>query len=97
MVVPFRGSVVQIITKSKIRYGGKLEKIDEASLTVTVKNVTIFGTEHRVEVDDPAFVAPFNEIIGNMTFRGCDIDIFFAYNAEPTTESGQSTDRQVPY
>lgn len=67
---PFIGSHISLISKSGIRYEGRLYAVDAKEESVTLESVRCYGTEDR-EVD--VHFPPNNEIYEYIKFSGNDI------------------------
>lgn len=61
---------VRIITKSEIRYEGKLYQINATEKTVALKDVKSFGSEDRCK---DKFVPPSDVVYEYIVFRSCEI------------------------
>lgn len=65
------GSQISLISKSEIRYEGTLHSIQAKEHTVSLSNVTSFGTEGRR--GDGQEIPASSEVYGLIIFRGSDI------------------------
>eukprot|EP01121_Diplochlamys_sp_Union-15-3_P010964 TRINITY_DN313_c0_g1_i4.p1 TRINITY_DN313_c0_g1~~TRINITY_DN313_c0_g1_i4.p1 ORF type:complete len:644 (-),score=136.33 TRINITY_DN313_c0_g1_i4:86-2017(-) len=68
--IPYIGSRISLISRSDIRYEGRLHSIDTKESTVALQNVRSFGTEGRKTGSQ---IAPSNEVYDYIIFRGADI------------------------
>ena len=68
---PYIGSQISLISKSEIRYEGKLSAIDTTEHTVSLSNVRSYGTEGRRGESNE--IPASNEIYEYIIFRGADI------------------------
>lgn len=67
----FIGARISLISKSNIRYSGTLHNISSEDSTVSLENVTSFGTEDRKTGDE--FIAPSQQVYEYIVFRGSDV------------------------
>lgn len=65
------GDLINLISKSEIRYEGQLHSINTEENTVSLSNVRIFGTEGRK--NGVGEVPPTDQIFEFIVFRGSDI------------------------
>ena len=81
-----------MISKSEIRYEGRLDGIDPEEHTVSLSNVKSFGTEgRRGEGKD---ILPSNELYETIIFRGSDIkDLTVIQSTPPVKEAPPVFDR----
>lgn len=66
------GDVINLISKSEIRYEGKLHSINTEENTVSLSNVRIYGTEGR-KGGGVEEVPPTEQLFEFIVFRGSDI------------------------
>jgi len=69
--LPYIGSTISLISKSDIRYTGKLYTIDTEKSTIALTNVRSFGTEDRAQ--GGLFVPASDEVYDVVVFQGSDI------------------------
>ncbi|KAG8222464.1 hypothetical protein J437_LFUL002199 [Ladona fulva] len=81
--MPELGSKISLISKSDIRYEGRLFTVDPHECTIALAQVRSFGTEDR-ECTFP--VAPQNEIYDYILFRGSDIKDIRVVNNPPLND-----------
>lgn len=65
------GSKIRLISKFNVRYEGVLKSIDAENSTITVENVSCYGTENRAPPEQQ--IPATNDIFQFITFRGDDI------------------------
>jgi protein LSM14 len=68
---PYIGSQISLISRSEIRYEGKLSAISPTEHTVSLSNVRSYGTEGRR--GDMNEIPASNEVYEYIIFRGEDI------------------------
>lgn len=68
----FLGSRISLISKSDIRYSGVLHEINSEESTVSLENVTSFGTEGRRGNPDEE-IPPADQVYEYIVFRGSDV------------------------
>ncbi|KAK1761201.1 Scd6-like Sm domain-containing protein [Echria macrotheca] len=68
----FLGSRISLISRSDIRYVGTLHQINSDDSTVSLENVTSFGTEGRKGNPDEE-VPPSDQVYEYIVFRGTDV------------------------
>lgn len=78
------GSRIHLTSISEIRYEGLLHNIDIDGNTVSLTNVSIFGTEGRKNGVDE--VPPSNEVFDVIVFRGSDIKDLTLFDEEKKTD-----------
>lgn len=61
---------IRIITNADIRYEGTLFNLNSSEKTISLKNVTAFGTEDRRK---DTFIPPSNTVYEMVVFRSCEI------------------------
>ncbi|CAJ2511237.1 Uu.00g068620.m01.CDS01 [Anthostomella pinea] len=69
----FIGSRISLISKSDIRYIGVLHEINSEESTVSLENVTTFGTEGRRGGNPDEEIAPSDQVYEYIVFRGSDV------------------------
>ncbi|TPX50524.1 hypothetical protein SeMB42_g00680 [Synchytrium endobioticum] len=77
----FVGSTISLLSKSEIRYVGRLHSLDQASSTVSLEHVRCFGTEGRRNGTDE--IPPSDQIFDFVQFRGSDIKDLSVIEAPP--------------
>eukprot|EP01059_Diplonema_ambulator_P015747 TRINITY_DN2693_c0_g1_i1.p1 TRINITY_DN2693_c0_g1~~TRINITY_DN2693_c0_g1_i1.p1 ORF type:complete len:253 (+),score=79.34 TRINITY_DN2693_c0_g1_i1:165-923(+) len=77
MSVPRLGQKLSLISKSSIKYEGTLADINAGENTLTLSNVTMFGTEDRPAA---TFVPKADTLFEFIVFRGNDIKDLTVYN-----------------
>jgi protein LSM14 len=96
------GKRISLISKKNIRYEGILYSINEQNSTLALQNVKSFGTEGR-ETGSEVFVAPSDDAIAYLVFRGQDIKDLHVHEQQGATdaeggaeEEGEATDKTPP-
>jgi hypothetical protein len=67
----FIGSCISLISKSDIRYVGKLDEVNSENSTIALKNVRSMGTEDRRTGAE--YIAPRDKVYEYIVFRGSDV------------------------
>ncbi|KAJ9438584.1 Protein sum2 [Diplonema papillatum] len=78
MSSPRLGQRLSLISKSNIKYEGTLSNIDASQNTLTLANVTLFGTENRPS--EKGFLPKSESVYEYIVFRGNDIKDLTVYN-----------------
>jgi protein LSM14 len=71
MSLPFIGSRISLISKSKIRFVGTLHSINQEESSISLENVQSFGTEGRV--DPQSEIPPTQHMFPLIVFKGSDV------------------------
>eukprot|EP00891_Asterochloris_glomerata_P008271 jgi/Astpho2/8271/Aster-01354 len=69
--IPMLGSQISLVSKSDVRYTGRLFNIDMQESTIALQSVQSFGTEGRRK--DGAQLPGSDQIYEYVVFRGSDI------------------------